>query len=325
MEQAEFSNQHWWVRRGEVTRGPFAPERIQRYLDERRITMTDTLSPDNKLFKPVAEWPAFSEVIDLGRSERETRQAHRRAVPLARPAVAEDLSVDLDAERAARHRLGDDAGMDLASKRPRTSVDFGREPLSGPGALAARASAGRQSVATATRPTHGFWRGLIILMLSGALGYSALKLLRAPPAVRTVQLDATRCMQAPEAGVDLARCDLSSSVLAGRDLAGITLRGANLRAARLDGTRLQDADLSYADLTSASLVDAECAGARLVGAELAGAQLARANFSGADLRYANLQGANLDGADFSGARLGRATLPDGRVCAEGAGDLCRSD
>lgn len=323
MEQAEFSNQHWWVRRGEVTRGPFAPERIQRYLDERRITATDALSPDNQLFKPVAEWPAFSEVIDLGRSDREKRQAHRRAVPLARPEPSQEAAVDLDAERAARHGPDGIADTDATLQRPKTSLDSRPEPLSGPGALAARASAGRQAVPATTRPTHGVWRGLLVLILLGALGYSALNLLQTKPAVSTVQLDPTRCARSPEAGADLARCDLENSVLAGRDLAGITLRGANLRAARLDGTRLQDADLSYADLTSASLVDAECVGARLVGAELAGAQLARANFSGADLRYANLRGANLDGANFSGARLGRATLPDGRVCAEGVGDLCR--
>ncbi|MEW5787461.1 MAG: pentapeptide repeat-containing protein [Pseudomonadota bacterium] len=105
-------------------------------------------------------------------------------------------------------------------------------------------------------------------------------------------------------------------------LGGVVARNARLEKVRLDDAQLPGADLAYAFLAGASLRNAQLGRANLLAADLTGATLAGADLSGANLEYAVLKDADLTGTRLEGARLGKATWPDGRVCAEGAVGAC---
>lgn len=289
-----FSNERWWVRRGQATKGPFSARRIGIFLAEKKLRVTDELSPDGSNYRKVTDWPSFAEAFDASRSERAQRQAELAAVPLKHEIQPDLAPGKLAAERAVRRAA-------VAESTLAVGVDTGLPP---------RRTDGRTATMLLT---------LLLVGLLGALVLAALRLLETQPELADTPSDvAARCTRTPAAGEDLSRCYLSRVNLEGQALPGINLRSAMLVGARIDNADLSSADLAYADLSGASAVGSRLTGARLIGVELVDAILSGADLRDADLRYADLTGADIKDALLEGANFARATWIDGRVCGEDA-------
>lgn len=297
-EENGFSNQRWFVRRGQVTKGPFSTSRIEHFLTEKKLRPTDELSPDGRHFRQVTQWPPFAEGFDASREDRASRRAELVAKPLETVVETDPAPAKLAAERARRLAANADAGTPTLA-----DADF-----------QARRSHGR----TATMVTTVLLIGLLLGLVLGAI-----QLFETQPELSASPSEiAARCNQTPTPGGDFSRCYLSRADLSDALLPGINLRSAMLVGARMDSADLSTADLAYADLSGATAIGARLTGARLIGAELVDAVLSGADLRGADLRYADLTGADLKDALLEGANFSRATWIDGRVCGDEAAGRC---
>jgi hypothetical protein len=291
-------NHLWYVRRGNVTKGPFPEGQISRDILLGRVRDTDELSRDREIWHPLPELPHLvpevmrnvntaedREHLRLARLHEDERQRERRHSGPVDPAIAEQRHGDRrrpEPEEMAKHR-------EL------------REHL-----LSAAAPV------YATRIPLAIAAGIVLLF--GAT-YFWHKFDVPPPVSRD-------CTAAPVPGVNWTNCLNEGATLARARLEGAILHSARLASANVERANLAGADLRYADLRGALLSNANAQNALATGTMLEGAVLDGADFTAADMRYVNLRGARLRGTILTGADVSRATWVDGRICADGSVGKC---
>lgn len=276
----------WYVRRSGTVQGPFAAERIRRYLLLGRLRLSDRVSVDGASWQPVTQWPQLipEEMRDLG------TEAGRARFEQARRA-ADERSVDRE------------AAAPEASADP-TLTDIPR-----------RATA---------RPGRAPRRPALVLLAFGGLVALAVTLI-AVGYYRDFEREGVRAADCSGADSRVWNgCVKDGMKLEpGVVLADLQAINASLRDARLVGVDLTGARLDYVELSGSRLERADLRGAVLRGADLRGADLRQADLRRADLRHADLRGARIDGARLEGAMLGNALWLDGHGCAPGSVGQCR--
>jgi hypothetical protein len=289
------TQQLWYVRRhGEVS-GPFPIPQIQQAHDIGLMSAADEVSMDGQYWLGLAEAGILTSGAAAAKDSDEAWRAEREKARLRwlNDAVETVETVETAAIGAEQIEIMERLRRHEADTRSLMTARSSRRPavLAGLLALLAVVAIG-----------VGVWVGQ-----SGDPGISA-----------SLVRKAGQCRQPATEGVSWATCNMSDAAL----------RGSNLRNADLSHANFERADLSAADLSYANLAGANLRGTSLRGARLKGAALARGDLTGADLRdadlsFAELSAAILDGARLDGARLSRATMPDGRVCAEPSLGACR--
>lgn len=219
-DKPENSGIQWFVRRGKAVRGPFPSIVIRRLISTERIVLTDEVSLDREVWRPVGLVhevlpPNLRQAGDEAGPHEGLPQPFGDKAPF--PLVPLLVSIIVVVSVVGLFLVFDqrDAGTppDCAAK-PAPGVNWGSCRLA---ALAAE----QQD-------------------LSG---------LRAANA----DLRQARLAGAKLRGAQLQYADLSGADLSNTDLGGAGLKGATLRNADLSYADLSGADLSYADLSSANL------------------------------------------------------------------------
>lgn len=255
MTDQQPENREWYVRRSATVQGPFAADRIRRYLLLGRLRLGDRVSTDGTSWEPVTQRPELipEEMRDLGseagraRFEEARRAVDERAVerePVAASGADASL-VDGEAPAAVSSRrrrrpalavlaFGGLAALAVALVAVGYYRDFDRE----------------QGVGTADcdSPDSRVWNGCV---MDGLVR---------PPGTVLAELEA---VNASLRNAHLEAVDLSGARLDHVDLSGASLAGADLRSAVLRGAILREADLRRADLRHSDLRGAELGDARL--------------------------------------------------------------
>jgi len=291
--QTQSQGRLWYVRRGEVVKGPFQTALIKRYLIMGRIRAADELSLDKEVWHVPSHYPMFSrEKLEEDRAILLAREDERRGVD-------------------RRHNESpDNPHKDRRSGAERRSA----EP---PEAVARRQR--RQRVLASLRPTR---QSNVAPALISAFAVALIVVSGFLFKPRGGGAE-PNCEAAPAPGVNWSNCRREAIDAHGSDLHGANLRSARLTGANLEAVQLQAGDLAYADLVGATLIDSDLSGANLKGTALRKAVLTGVRFRGADLSYADLSDAVIDGATFEEARLDNAIWIDGRTCAPGSVGACR--
>jgi len=287
----------WYIRRGEVIRGPFSEAKIAHYLLHGRIKKDDELSQDQQ------QWQFSSEF------------------PQLRPLMLQDVEDDalqrqqLMARKqweAQRERL---AGEPRYQPLPSETYDEAVEAASS--SRAAVASPSAVSRLNQKKPVNRTLVGLVAFSLLGAM--SVMIYLNTPePEVGGID-----CAMKAAPKVNWSNCQMAAARLSNADLSGALMKNMNLSLADLRGAQLMGANLSFSNLSAVLLNDADVRQATLVGVNLSGADLEGTRFDGADLSYVDFGGANMAGASFNGVKLDKAIWRDGRICAEGSIGQCQ--
>jgi len=286
----------WYIRRGEVIRGPFTEVKIAHYLLHGRIKKNDELSQDQEQWLSASEYPQLL------------------------PLMLQDAEDDAFQRQQLMARKQWEAQRELS----------GNEPCYQPlptGVSDYFAEAASQNVDGVTRsitpslnekkPVSRVLVGLVVFSLLGAMG--GMIYLNSPePEVGGID-----CAVSAAPKINWSNCQMAAARLSNVDLSGAQMKNMNLSRTDLRGGRLMGANLSFSNLSAALLNDADIRQAVLVGANLSGADLEGAIFDGADLSYADFGGANLADASFNGAKLGKTIWHDGRVCAAGSIGVCQ--
>lgn len=280
--------QIWYVRRGELVRGPYPRGLIMRYVILGRILADDELSVDCIHWVSLAELPELIPPVMHGESEALVAARRWENERRPRPAGQDPGAAESERRRAADEVPGpilrhEDLSLQVAHRRR----------------LQRRAA-------------------LLALLL--LVGFGAVLLLY-PAAVPPPDSD---CLLAPAPGVNWNHCAMDGRFLAGADLGGAHMNSMSLNGADLSAARLAGADLSFSNLSRADLRDTDLRGAQLVGASLRNADMAGARLGRADLSYADLRGAMLLGTELARVRLDSAIWVDGRVCGAGSMGECRA-
>lgn len=274
----------WFVRRGDIQKGPFPIAAIERNIGLGRIVADDLLSSDATHWLPARQFPDFE---------------------LLRPEPGRPLPARLDERQRERRRTLEEA-PDAGGPVPRQCDRRGAES---PELVRRRGrSDAFWKTAARTRPAgRDVFLALTALILAVGAGSWLLRV----PQERT----ASDCAAPPEPGRVWDFCDKQGADLAAARLSHASLRNAGLIGAVLRDADLREAGLAYANLTAADLAGADLSGADLKGAVLSSADLGRARLRNANLRFADLTGAELSACDLTGADLGNAIWPTGDVCA----------
>ena len=288
---------HWYIRRGEVIRGPFSEAKVAYYLLHGRIKKSDELSQDQQ------QWQFSSEF------------------PQLRPLMLQDAADD------ALQRQQLMARKQWEAQRERFTGEPGCQPL--PADTydeTVEAAASGESVVTSPsaisrlnqkKPVNRKLVGLVAFSLLGAM--SAMIYLNTPEP----QVGGIDCAVKAAPKVNWSNCQMAAVRLSNADLSGAQMKNMNLSRADLRSVQLMGANLSFSNLSAVLLNDADVRQATLVGANLSGADLGGARFDGADLSYVNFGGASMADASFNGVKLDKAIWRDGRICAEGSIGQCQ--
>lgn len=297
-EEREIQQPLWYVRRGQVVKGPFPSAQITRFVALGRVRPDDDLSRDKVRWQRLDSLPQLIPEL-LRNGQREGLEALRRREDERQPGDRRQRGPDPSPEIMERRRKTD-------RRRP--------EPEE---AVKRRQSKGRFIAELRKRSARNYvplWIGtaltIVLILVFGVLAV--------PPPVESVP----DCNAPAAPSVNWNNCRMEN-LKAGRvDLTGAHIRNARLREAELLGARLHGADLAYTELVEANLSYADLAGADLKGANLQRADLAYADLSDADLSYADLQGANLGASVLKGTRLDNAVWTDGSLCQPGSVGDC---
>jgi len=291
----------WYIRRGEVIRGPFSETKIVHYLLHGRIKKNDELSQDQQLWQFSSEFPqlrplmlqdaaddAFQRQQIMARKQWEAQRERLASEPRYQPLPSETYDETIDAASSAAFSNG-----------------------------ASQASPSAVSRLNQKKPVNRKLVGLVAFSLLGAM--SVMIYLNTPkPEVGGID-----CAMKAAPNVNWSNCQMAAAHLSNADLSGARMKNMNLSRADLRGAQLMGANLSFSNLSAVLLNDADVRQATLVGANLSGADLEGARFDGTDLSYADFGGANMAGASFNGVKLDKAIWHDGRVCAEGSIGQCQ--
>lgn len=278
--------QIWYVRRGELVRGPYPRGLIMRYVILGRIVADDELSAD------CINWVSLADLPEL--------------IP---PVMHGESGALVAARRWENERRAGPAEQGAAESERRRAGDEVPAPVLRHEDLALQAARRRRLQHRAAL--------LAVLLLAG---FGAVLLLY-PAAVPPPDSD---CLLAPAPGVNWNHCAMDGRFLAGADLGDAHMNSMSLNGANLSAARLAGADLSFSNLSRTDLRDTDLRGAQLIGASLRNADMAGARLDRADLSYADLRGAMLLGTELARARLDSAIWVDGRVCGSGSIGECRS-
>lgn len=275
----------WYVRRGDVVKGPFQTSLVQRYIILGRIKATDEVSLDREAWQHPGDHPMFSpaklaEQRDsvLAREDERKPGDRRHNEPPDNPYKERRSGVDRRADEAPET-------VERRQRRARVLQSLKPERQSNvvPAVMAAIAT--------------------VVIVISGFLFKS------------DSGVDVAVCDAEPRPGINWSNCRKEGLVAAGVDMHDALLRNARLTGADFSGSKLSGGDLSYADLVGANLAGADLGGTNMKGATMRKADLSSANLKGSDLSYADLSEAMLDNAELAGSRLGNAIWTDGRTCA----------
>ena len=293
------SQQQWYIRRGEVVRGPFPKEKITHYLLCGRIKKDDELSLDQKQWQHTSELPQLLTPLFFD----ENNDALIRQQLMAKK--------NWEAQRATlQGELYDQqAGVDTSdgSRQHRASTP-------------PNASSDTIAKTTRLKQRKQVSRTLAGLVIFSLLGVMVLMIFLNQPEPEVGAID---CRAAAAPKVNWSNCQMEAVQLTSANLIGAVMQNMNLMRADLRGGQLVDVNLSFSNLSASLLNGADLRQATLVGVSLRGANLAGATFEGADLSYADLGGANISNANFSGARLDKVKWIDGRICAVNSVGRCQ--
>ncbi len=287
------ANQHWYIKRGNQVKGPFAALQIRRYGSLGRIRADDLLSIDQQ------DWRIAKACLELFPGGK-----------------LDALQLDpKDDERIHKNRGTAEAAENTLSSERRAGKD--RRTAEAPEVVKRREQRERvlQSLWTDKQSDRLPIFALIgLLVVIGVLGWYL-----TPTRVRELP----DCDRPAQPGVNWDNCQKEKAQLAEADLTGARLRNTRLIAAELQASRLDSADLAYANLLQANLGYASLKQASLKGSNLKFADLSNADLSYADLSYADLSNALIGAADFNGAILSKTIWVDGKACAEGSVGTCQ--
>ncbi len=289
-------SEQWYIRRGEVIRGPFTEAKIAHYLLHGRIKKNDELSQDRKKWQFSSEFPQLLPLMLQDASD----DAFQRQQLMARKQW----------ERQRELSRNESRYLPLLTEIDGDSVEV--TVLDGGEAVSAVASGLNEK-----NPLNRMLVGCVTFSLLAAMG--VMIYLNSPePEVGGID-----CTVSASPKVNWSNCQMAAARLPNVDLSGALMKNMNLSRADLRGSQLMGANLSFSNLSAGLLNDADVRQATLVGANLSGADLEGAVFDGADLSYADFGGANLLGTSFNGVKLDKAIWRDGRVCAEGSIGICQ--
>ncbi|VAW86942.1 hypothetical protein MNBD_GAMMA17-1506 [hydrothermal vent metagenome] len=289
-------SEQWYIRRGEVIRGPFTEARIAHYLLHGRIKKNDELSQDREKWQFSSEFPQLL------------------------PLMFQDASDDAFQRQQLMARKQWETQRELSKNEPRylplpTEIDsYSAEAavLDGDEIVSPVVSGLNEK-----KPVNRMLVGFVAFSLLGAMG--AMIYLNSPePEVGGID-----CTVSAAPKVNWSNCQMAAARLSNANLSGALMKNMNLSRADLRGSQLMGANLSFSNLSAALLNDADVRQATLVGVSLSGTDLEGAIFDGADLSYADFGGANLAGASFNGTKLDKAIWHDGRICTEGSLGVCQ--
>ena len=291
--------QQWYIRRGEVVRGPFTKEKITHFLLLGRIKKNDELSLDQAAWRLATEFP---QLLPSQFFEESDDALLRQRLMAKKQWEAQRLASSSELPNQQRRLEADDKLVEHALVRALESPEI--------------------SITEKTRLSRGKKTSKVV---AGVVAFSILSamvvmiyLVQPAPEIETIDCTVTA---APK--VNWSNCQMEAAQLAQSNLVGATMQNMNLMRADLRGSQLVGVNLSFSNLSATLLNGADLRQARLVGVSLKGADLSGVQFDGADLSYADLAGANISGANFSGAKLDKTIWIDGRICAVGAIGDCR--
>lgn len=282
---SEWSQELWYVRRGDQVRGPYCPAVITRDVGLGRINATDCLSRDQ------VSWLSLEDVMPLSKAWDSVAGDERR---LQRRAMTRDPPTE--------QRDGDD-----------------RRAAEDQGVIDRRARAER--VWSGLRPSSRAPVRMPLLAIGLALSASFALATHLSLPVAAASPD---CRAPAATQVNWDFCAKPQQQFAQENLARMSARNAQLSGANLSNANLRGADFAYADLAATDFTLADLRQARLVGASLRKAVFNHARLTGADLSFADLSGASMVGAQLSAARLGNTIWTDGRVCANDSIGVCKA-
>jgi len=294
-------HQQWYIRRGEVVRGPFPKEKITNYLLRGRIKKGDELSPDQKAWQPASEFPQLLPASLFGGGEDEDAQLRQQLM----------AKKHWEAHRAVLnhescYQQGDQDSYDDSAERDALAVPHSMD----------QANAG----VTRVRQAKSANRTLVGAILVSILGAAMAMIYFNQPEPEVNEID---CAAAAAPNVNWSNCQMEAASLPGANLIGATMQNMSLMRADLSGSQLVGVNLSFSNLSVTSLRGADLRSATLVGASLKGADLSNATLDGADLSYVDFGGASLSGASITGAKFDKAKWIDGRICAVGSIGSCQ--
>lgn len=289
----QHASRHWYVRRGEVIKGPFQTSLVQRYIILGRIKDTDEVSMDRETWHQPSHHPMFAaKVLAEQRDSVLAREDERKAGDRRHneapdnPYKERRSGVDRRAEEAPET-------MERRQRRARVlqSLKPERQSHTVPAILA--------SIAT------------LVIVISGFLFKNS------------GSMDIAVCEAAPRPGINWSNCRNDGAEATGVDMHDAVMHNARLTGANFAGSKLFNSDLAYAELVGANLSGVDLHNASLKGATLRKVDLSGANLNDADLSYADLSDALLDGTTLTGAKLGNTIWTDGHTCAVDSIGECR--
>ncbi|MDH5764498.1 MAG: pentapeptide repeat-containing protein [Gammaproteobacteria bacterium] len=290
MGHTEQHKGRWYVKQGDIIRGPFPNQLISSYLILGRLELDTEISQDKEHWAPISEYKAL--VPDVVLNAHTTEGA--KALMLARLREDERSShagefEDTELERRDHedqvvklHRQLRDDVIQRYRARPRASL-------------------------------------LKLVLIVGVSLLVLIAIIIFRPAEQYEKID---CSSAPQQGVNWTHCNKQGENLSGLDLRGSRFENTRMSNVDLSRTRLDGSNFSYADLSQSLLQQASLVDARMVGVIMRQANLQNANLTNADLSYAELKGANLTDALLTGARLDHAIWLNGETCQVGSLGAC---
>jgi hypothetical protein len=289
------ANQHWYIKRGDQVKGPFAAIQIRKYGALGRIRELDELSIDQQDWRPAK---TYNELFPGGKMDalaldpRDDERIHKNRGTAATEVTTESPS-NIE-RRAGRDRRAPEAPEVIKRREQRERV--------------------LQSLWTDKQSERfPIFAVLGLVVVIAVLGWYL-----TPTKVRVLP----NCDQPAQPGVNWDNCRKEQAQLAEADLTGAKLRNTRFIAVNLQAAILDNSDLAYANLLQANLGYASLKQASLKGSNLKFADLSSANLTQSDLSYADLSSAQIAGAVFSDAILSNTIWIDGRTCAEGSVGTC---
>lgn len=278
-------------------KGPFPDGLVSRYILLGRVRLTDEVSVDREIWRPVKEVAELIPEIMVGDASD--------------PVAQERLNA---AKRWADERLARDRRADQPDNPEFQSRRAGERRQAEPAVIVQhRAAKTKRSTEEKDLKASPRSRGYGMFMAVGGISLLVLALIYMPrDETKNILRD---CLAAAHPKVDWSGCKMEGAQLEGANLQEAQLREIILNGASLQQANITGADLSYAVLNFSNLRLADARGALLQGASLRGANLANANLRGANLSYADFSGADLSGVDLEGAILDNAIWIDESRCA----------
>jgi hypothetical protein len=283
----------WFVRRGDVTRGPFPTALVKRHLILGRLRQSDELSLDREVWQPVAKYPMFAPAR-----------------------LAEDIAVVLARED---ERQGGDRRQNEPADNPHKERRSGAERRAAEAPAIIERRQRRARVVASLKPkrqSNLLPTFLALILVAGIIIAGFLFKPRSGGSTPD-------CSAAAAPQVNWSNCRKEETDLGGVNMQQALLRNVRLTGSNLSGANLSASDLAYADLVGVDLSNSDLSGATMKGATARKADLRSAKLIGADLSYADLSDAVVAGADFSNAIFDDAIWVDGRTCARGSVGACR--